>query len=87
MRDMLLQRFRTVASDLADALRDSVDERLMKWDARRRLALRRAGEIGLQTEKNGKSNRFICGISMTVGLLANSSAAISHIIFFHLFSQ
>lgn len=48
MRDMLLQRLRTFASELTDAPRDNVDDRLIKWDARRRLACRRAGEIGLK---------------------------------------
>lgn len=52
--DILLQRLRTFISDLFDALRDSVDDLVTKWDARLLLALRRAGDIGLR-EKEQKS--------------------------------
>lgn len=48
IRDILLHRLRTFTSDLVDALRDNVDDLATKWDARLLLALRRAGDIGLQ---------------------------------------
>lgn len=58
MRGMLLQRFRTFVSDLFDALRVNVDVRTITWDLRRRLSLRRAGDIGLNSEKIIKKNTW-----------------------------
>lgn len=54
MRGILLQRFRTFVSSLFDALRINVDGLVIKCDARRRLALRRAGDIGLKHRKEDK---------------------------------